>query len=121
MCGHEYTLSNLDISRLDKNGFPVPDITIQVDDQLIHADLTYKMWCSLVNSTNLSRKRYLDTMLAFLFLRVVLKAKAFYSIDIDYRDLWCWARENINTKWNMHELPQCSLKLYEMFTASESS
>ena len=43
MCGHEYTLSSLDTSRLDKNGFPVPDITIQVDDQLIHADLTYKM------------------------------------------------------------------------------
>lgn len=119
MYRHEYKLSSLDTSRLDKNGFPVPDITIQVDGQIIHADLTYKMWCSLVNSTNLSRKRYLDTMLAFLFLRVVLKAKAFYSIDIDYNDLWYWAREHIHTKWNMYELPQCSLNLYKMFITSE--
>lgn len=98
---------------LDRNGNPVPDIVIDVNGQKLHADITYEVWCKMVNSNDRSRELYLNTMLAFLMLRVVLKAKAFNNLKLDYRDLLYWARHSINTKWNFADLPQYSCEFYK--------
>ena len=110
--GLVYKLLSLTIP-LDRNGNPVPDIVIDVNGQKVHADITYEVWCEMVNSNDRSRELYLNTMLAFLVLRVVLKAKAFNNLKLDYRDLLYWARHSINTKWNFAEPPQCSCEFYK--------
>lgn len=103
----------------DKKGFPVPDITLSVDDEIIHTDMTYNTWCSMLNSSDKSKNRYLNTMLSFLLLKLVLKAKAFHNKEIDYDDLRNWALEHINTKWNFGDIPRCSREFYEKFIVAE--